>query len=185
MREMDLIPPDYRRVQGAKQILSRFGVLFVIVIVCLVAGKFFLNSKVSGVKEQILFLQEKQQVFETQNKQIADLKTERATVKNQLAFVEMLQQGGGAEEIFLVFDRVMDNTVWLEDWQYMAGKLSEGEDDQSEPMKILIRGRSIDHTALSGFVDRLTSQPEVSDVKVIRSAMSSENKTVGFEMEIS
>lgn len=185
MREMDLIPAEYRRNRNAKRMLSHFAALFVILIIGQVAGKLYLNSKLTHVKDQISTLQEKQRSLDEKKQLIASLKNDRQAVKNQLAFVDMLQQGGGAEKIFLVFDRVMDMTVWLEDWKYEAANLSTEDNDQNQSMKVMIRGKALDQAALSSFIDRLMSQDEITDVRVLNSAMASgQNTTVNFNLEI-
>lgn len=97
----------------------------------------------------------------------------------------MLQDGGEAEKVFLTFDQALDNTVWMQEWNYVAGNLAGEKTDEASSMIILVRGQALDHTALSGFVERLMTQPGVKNVHVRRSAIQDQaSGTVSFEMEI-
>lgn len=185
MREMDLIPADYRRIRTSRQILIGFAVVYAVVIITVFAGKLLLNARIKSVNHQITQLQEAHQTLESQQQVINDLQKERGDVEKKIAFVEMLQQGGNADKMFLIFDQVLDNTVWMQEWSYTAGNLADDENDQTPPMMILIRGQALDHTALSGFVKRLMAQSVVKDVHVRRSAITDQaSGTVSFEMEI-
>ena len=188
MREMDLIPEDYRRNQNTRHLLIGFGVLYVMIIVGLVAGKVFQDSRTSTIKQQIESLQKQQQTFTDQQKVIDQLRIKKMAVQNQLTFVKMIQQGGGAGQMFQVFDRVLqqgNNNIWMDAWQYTAADLQTDLEKSDDRMSVTIRGQAIDHEALSSFVERLISQPEITDVQVKNTSMVGTDKTtVVFDMEI-
>lgn len=182
MREMDLIPEDYRRIQETKKQLTGFGVLYAILILVLVVGKFYLNTKISKVTDQIKVVEQQQESLNQRKKVITTLEKDRSAVEKQLTFVELLQQGGSAEKTFLVFDKVLNKTVWMDEWHYLAADLDV---DQAKSMTIRIRGKALDHASLSGFVERLSSQPEITDVIVNNSAMTNKlDNIVTFDMSI-
>ncbi len=191
MREMDLIPEDYRRDQNMRRLLIGFGVLYVVIIIALVAGKFFQDSRITNVKQQIETLEKQQETLAGQQKINDELQIKKTAVHNQLAFVKMIQKGGGAGQIFLVFDRVLQhekNNVWMESWKYTAANLQvEKNTDKKndEHISVTIRGKALDHEALSSFVRDLVSQPEITDVQVKDTSMvDAESSTVTFYMEI-
>ena len=192
MREMDLIPEDYRRNRSTRRQYIGFGVLYIMIIIGLVAGKIFQDSRTATIKQQIESLQKQQQTLIDQEKINDDLLIKKSAVENQLAFVKMIQQGGGADQIFLVFDRVLQhqgNFVWMEAWHYTAANLDTDKQDNqkqsADHMLVTIRGQALDHEALSAFVNRLISQPEITDVEVKNTSMIGTGKTtVMFDMEI-
>ena len=188
MREMDLIPEDYRRNMSTRRLLIGFGVLYVVIIVGLVAGKVFQDSRTSTIKQKIETLENQQKTFTGQQKVIDELQIKKTAVQAQLDFVKMIQQGGGAGQIFLVFDRVLQhekNNVWMEAWQYTAADLQTDQEKSDDRMSVTIRGQATDHEALSSFVERLIAQPEIMDVQVKNTSMIGADKTtVMFDMEI-
>jgi len=189
MREMDLIPEDYRRHLSTRRMLIGFGVLYALIAVALIAGKVFQDLRISTIKQQIETLEQQQGMIVDQRKMIDQLRLKKSAVENQLDFVKMIQHGGSAGQVFLVFDRVLQqqrNKVWLQAWQYTAANLDVArKDDQHANMSVIIRGQAIDHEALSSFVESLISQPEITDVQLKNTTKSgAENSTVMFEMEI-
>ncbi len=185
MREIDLIPESYRRVQKAKQMLIGFGCLYALLIALIIAGKIFLNANVTKVNAQITSLEEQKKTITTQHDEITKLEGERAIVQKQIAFVELLQKGGAAGKTFQIFDRVLNPTVWMEEWSYEATALGNENPDQEKLMNIKIKGKALDHASLSAFVERLLTEPEVHEVVVLKSAMLNKSDSlVSFDMEI-
>lgn len=190
MHELDLIPEDYRLLCSTRRSIKRFGIICIILLLGVLAGKVVLNKKVADVAGKIAVLEEQQQVVGEQEQQMVTLLQNRAAKERQLQFINMLEQGGGIEQIFVVFDRVMDKSVWFTRWQYQAASLVEESTDQGDqvngdPMTMKVVGQAIDNTALSDFVDRLVAQPEIKNVKVNNATMiSSANSTINFDMDI-
>jgi len=192
MREMDLIPEDYRREQNTRKLLIGFGTLYVVIIVGLIGGKVFQDSRTSTMNNQIKTLEKQQETLIGQQKIVDELRIKKTAVQNQLSFVKMIQQGGGAGQMFLVFDRVLQheqNKIWMDGWQYTAANLQVDsqidEKDSDDHMSVIIRGQAIDHEALSSFVERLIAEPEITDVQVKNTSMVDKDKTtVKFDMEI-
>lgn len=185
MHEMDLIPESYRRVQKAKRMLIGFGALYVLLITLIIAGKVVLNMNTTKVNNQMTILQEEKKTITEQDIEISRLKSERTVVLKQLEFVELLQKGGAAGKTFQVFDRVLNNTVWMDEWSYQAVALEEQDSEQKNLLDIKVKGKAIDHAALSAFVERLLAEPEINDVVVIKSAMLAKGESiVSFDMEI-
>lgn len=194
MREMDLIPEDYRRTQTARKLLIGFGIFYALIIAGLLVGKIILEGRVSSIQENIKIFEKQNQILTEQQQINKDLKEKKTAVGNQFAFVKMLQQGGGADQIFLVFDRVLGmdllkgekGNVWMDAWSYTAANLvSEDEKNKAQQMTIIINGRARDHEALSIFVERLIKQPEINDVQVKNTSMVGlDSSTVVFNMEI-
>lgn len=194
MREMDLIPEDYRRIQITRKLLIVFGLFFVLVILALASGKIVLESKVSVLEEQIKIFEKNNQNVIEQQKINTDLKGRKAAIENQFDFVKLLQEGGGADQIFLIFDRVLgmevaqdgQRNVWMDAWNYKAANLiSKKDKEREQKMMISVQGRARDHEALSIFVERLIEQPEINDVQVKNTSMvGTDTSTVVFSMEI-
>jgi len=189
MREMDLIPEDYRRHLSTRRMLIGFGVLYALIAVALIAGKVFQDLRISTIKQQIETLEQQQQTIVDQRKMIDKLRLKKSAVENQLVFVKMIEHGGSAGQVFMVFDRVLQhekNKVWLQAWQYTAAHLDANDKDgEYGKMSVIIQGQAIDQGAVSSFVESLISQPEITDVQVKNMSRSGVDKnTVMFEMEI-
>ncbi len=185
MHEIDLIPAAYKRQKNAKKMLVRFAGVYALLFLTLLVGKAYLSYKTTILNKEIAQLQEQQQAFSTRKQTYSQLQEQSSAVKKQLAFVELIQQGGGADKLFQVFDRVLEGQVWMESWSYTAADLAAEESAQAGQMKINIKGHALDHLAMSKFIERLIAQPEINNVEVKNSSMvNALANTVAFEMEV-
>lgn len=185
MHEMDLIPDSYRRVQKSKKVLIGFAVLYVLLLSSIFVGKFVLNTRTSNIEAQLTQLQAQKKTVTEQNEKIRTLEQKRSVVMKQLDFVGLLKKGSVAGTTFQLFDRVLNDTVWMDEWTYQAVALEAQGHDKKNVYNINIKGKAVDHAALSAFVERLLAEPEVFDVVVTKSAMLNKTgNTVTFDMEV-
>ncbi len=195
MHEMDLMPADYRRNQTARKLLIGFAAFYVLIISGLLAGKIILEMKMSSLEVQVKTYKKQSQILVEQQKLNSDLKNKKSAIESQYTFVKMLQQGGGADQIFHVFDRVLardlkvtgKRNIWMTAWTYTAENLDLGKEQNiKQNMKVTMNGQARDHEALSVFVENLMRQPEVHDVNVINTTLlGADEAIVTFELEMS
>ncbi|MFK8067953.1 MAG: hypothetical protein AB8D52_06890 [Gammaproteobacteria bacterium] len=194
MHEMDLIPADYRRTQTMRKLLIGFAAFYALIFSSLLVGKIILEMKVSTLESQVGAYEKQNKILIEQQKLNTDLRNRKSLIEGQYAFVKMLQQGGGGDQIFQVFDRVLDldiktsgtRNIWMNSWTYTAANLDSGNEKSLEQhMKIMVNGLARDHEALSIFVENLIRQSEISDVNVINTTMVGEDvTTVTFVLEM-
>ncbi len=194
--EMDLIPASYRERQKIQHWCHLFLMVFVVICLLIVMGRFSLANKVEKTLLIVSKLQ-KDKSFNLQQQQTYNelLVTERVLQKN-LEILSGLRGGPSVRHIFTVIDRVMNDSVWFEEWSFQrAGEMTEvkphtvqtgyfiiieqeGSNNKKKQAWKLnthmdIRGQAKDHSSFSHFVSELINQPEIEDVKVISTILTS------------
>lgn len=209
MTEIDLIPSDYRtrvwqrrwlRVAGAAA-----GALFAAHAIVFVA----IAHKTQAIEAEVAELESRQQISQQQRAELEELYAKRADYTQQEKLLNGLRSGATAEELFRTVERALDSDdVWFVDWRFQrSGVVVESAEDaistgyfivvpaeenasDTAPWQVrthmTIRGRSRDHSALSGFVRNLFAQAEVEDVHLGRTSMSrvGRSEIVDFDLAV-
>ena len=109
-----------------------------------------------------------------------------------MEILRTLRDGPPAQQMFVVMDKVLDKGTWFSRWSFMrAGEFKDvgSEISKSTLIKIVseerkqkqdrawklnthmqLNGQALDHTYLASFVNRLITQSEIDDVKVIKTS---------------
>ena len=207
--EMDLIPASYRERQKIQHWCHLFLFVFVLACLAIIIGRFSLANKTEKNRLTISKLQNDKS-FNLQQQQTYNdlLATERDLDKN-LEILSGLRGGPSVKHIFTVVDRVMNGSVWFDEWSFQrAGEVTEVkpktvqtgyfiiiEPDGSNNNKkqawklntyMEIRGQAKDHSSFSRFVSDLINQPEIEDVKVISTNLRSymTYQVVNFQIDV-
>jgi hypothetical protein len=204
MPEFDLVPRDYRLRQMLRSRL-RTGA---IVLVCLIAvsggAHLGLNYVSEGMKAEIDILKKNRSITARQIRQLRGLTDNRDTLQSQLSFLTGLRGGAEAPLMFVVVGRAMvEEEVWFESWEfkragfevprderrsngYFVTMPAVGGEKEQNLWKIEthmdVRGKAVDHAALSRFVARLFHQPEISDVRIKHSQLGSDGRFIEFSL---
>lgn len=196
MRDIDLIPADYRRARWfrawSKQMLVSTAVLASVCLVAFVA----LSMRVSQLREEAALLEQQRAVTAQQREDLEALNRQRTSLDQQLSLLGSLRSGAPAQSVFVAIDEALaDAEVWFVNWQFRrAGVMvpesqatgvetgyfivvPEVADKESEQAWLVethmtITGQARDHEALSRFVNGLYAQPAVVNVSVQRTELS-------------
>ena len=196
MRDIDLIPADYRRARWfrawSKQMLVSTAVLATLCALVF-AG---LSVRVSQLREEATLLEEQRAVTAQQRDDLEALNRQRTSLNQQLSLLSSLRSGAPAQSVFAAIDEALaDAEIWFVNWQFrragvmvpesqaagvetgyfivvpeMAAK--EGEQAWLVETHMTITGQARDHEALSRFVSGLYAQPAVVNVSVQRTELS-------------
>jgi len=199
MHEIDLTPADYR----SHRLVARWiktGILGIVLITTLSIGAFgYLYLLKHSIDSEILDLQVKKDISNKQRQELKLLQTRQDKLRKQWQLLASLRHGSAIESIFKSIDNALtENDVWFIDWKFKrAGALAQdakgpgragyfiiipAKDGASENQTwkidthMTIRGEALDYSALSGFVARLIDQPEIEDVRVLRSILKKQQK---------
>ena len=194
--ELDLIPASYRERLKIQQWCHVFLFAFVLICLAIVFANINLANNIENIKLTINKLQ-KDKSFNLQQQQTYNnlLATEQVLQKN-LEILSGLRGGPPVIQIFKVIDRVMNGTVWFDQWSFQrAGEMTEVKPETVQtgyfiiiPQEVNntnkqqawklnthmdISGKARDHSSFSLFVRELIDQPEIEDVKVISTNLRS------------
>ena len=191
---MDLVPADYRRYLLQMRLLQRWGfaVLGYIALATLITlGLGYLSR---DYQNEIVILEKKKAISSHQRGILEALKKDHGQLVAKRQILEKLRGGALAEDMFVNIDRALNGKdVWFKNWKFSrAGSKSteppkgvntgyfivipEGGDradpKEQETWKIQthmeVSGQATDHQALSSFVRRVLQQPQIGDVRILK-----------------
>ncbi len=209
MRNIDLVPNEYREDRKQRRFLARSAVSSGAVVLVLILVYGFLRAETSDRIEQAADLRAQNALTQRQQEELEVLVERRSEFLRQLSVLQGLRAGAAVSDIFTIVDEsIVPGKVWFTDWSFhragivINGKSSDLEtgsfivvdssgnaaasDDLEVETHMSIRGQAIDHQALSAFVRRLYSQNHVRDVNVRRTAqvVYSAGQVVDFDLTV-
>jgi len=195
MIDPDLIPHSYRQMLLKKQVvkisLLLVSGIFASVLITTAAIKTF-ESRLAG---EIVSLQEKKSISTRLREELTQLEDKKVKLNQELDLLNSLRKGAVIQVVLEMIDRAIpDEKLWFNNWQFQrAGKVTSENretvatgyfvvvpaeaiapgvaDETMVQTRMNIKGQSKDHAALSEFVRRLYLQPEIRDIKVLRTSL--------------
>jgi len=209
MSDIDLIPQAYRTWLWQARWIKRSALLLGGLAGLLIVSSMALGVATANAKSRVEALQQRQAVTAQQRADMERLGVEKSELEQQFHLLSGLRSGAAAGDMFVTIDRALtSDDVWFLEWQFRRAGVMAGEDvrtvntgyfivvpDGAEQLAadelrvqthMTIRGQARDHSALSGFVRRLFAQPEIDDVRILRTALNSGRQTsiVNFELAV-
>ena len=189
---MDLIPADYRRYVQQLQLLRRWGLFLLVLMVLSVMLSLALKYKTNDYQKEIVVLEKKKAISSHQRGILQSLEKDHDLLNQKRQVLEKLRGGALAEDMFVNIDRALNGrSVWFKNWKFIrAGSKvreqargvntgyfivipegSHANQKQEEAWQIQthmeVSGQATDHEALSNFVRRVLKQPQISDVRIL------------------
>ncbi len=208
MAEFDLIPESYRQRLRLRRWSINFALGYTCVIVIVVAAKVLLSHNITVEAAAIDKLKVDKAAVLAHKARLDYLRSERSQLDERLDVLTKLRRGPLAEDIFVTIDRALGESIWFMDCKFLhAGEFVEvkpravntgyfvvvPEGEQREERKawrvqahMEIRGQAVDHSALASFVERLSGESVIRDVKVLKTGTSRYQSTqvVDFELAV-
>lgn len=197
--ELDLVPPAYRQELLVRYWLKLFCLTYVILIVGFGGARYFLYVQTAEIEKQVSRFELSRK--ETNRKQFVlnELEQERTDLENQAQIKERLQGGVPAQQMFLIMERSLDKSTWFKRWVYQRAEQLSGIDMEPASKQFSlsvptgnnksrsqagnltahmeISGQAISHTKLAILVHNLATQPEIEDVKVVKTSQGKSRST--------
>lgn len=208
MSDIDLIPESYRRERWVKRRLKQFGVMYGAILICIVGAKVFLHLSINEQTLEVERLRNDKQSVLEQRLRLDELQGERSKLEKRLAVLEGLRGGPRSKQVFLGIDGALNGKVWFVDWTFKrAGEFVERKsatvntgyfiivpEDQTDTSArawqmrthMEIKAQALDHSALADFVQRLSRQKIIENVKVLdtRSHRKNAISVVDFKLAV-
>lgn len=194
MREIDMIPVSYHERQQLKGWCYKAMAAFGILLIAIVLSRYYVTDQSQRIDARIAGLQMDKSFNLQQQKKYNDLLAEKERLQKNLEILDGLRGGPAVREILQVIDRVLDGTVWFNQWTFTrAGEITEVKPQSVQTGFFIIvpqntagnskqqawklnthmelKGQTLDHVSLSRFVRKLIEQPEIEDAQVINTAL--------------
>lgn len=207
MTEFDLIPKDYRM----RQVLRGRAKLGAGVFACLLiasaityVGLGYLSNE---MMVQIKTMKQQQSISAGQVNALKQLTDDRDELESQLSFLNGLRGGAEAPMMFVAIGRALaPEEVWFDSWEFQRAGSEVAPDQRIRTSayvitmppvagasqqqlwmietRMNIKGKAVDHAALSRFVSRLLDQREINDVKILGSQLNSDGRFIQFNLVV-
>ena len=206
MREIDLIPAEYRQRQRQRRRLVHGVLLASGLIASTAAARIWLDASISRMDAELALLQSEQAETVRQREELETLQGRQAVLTRQLRTLEGLRSGAPAEELFQVVSQALDgDDLWFRRWSFTRAGVTDpdgkaidtgyfvvasndrgAEEDWRVETHMSIAGQAMDHGALSQFVQRLLGHPEIRDVRIRRSTLAHQGNRsiVDFDLAV-
>ncbi len=208
MHELDLIPDSYRQRLRVQKWLNIFIVSFITIIFIIAGLHVTVNSKLADLQSKVQLLQKDKQLNLQQQQQFKLLQEQEKSLTARLKMINSLRGGPPVKQIFLAIDRVITPKIWFTKWQFFRAntvvpvnpeavqtgyfivipdELNPGP-QQAWKMEshMEISGQALSYSILANFVKNLVQQPEIADVKLIKTNLRNhlDDQVVEFKMAV-
>jgi len=208
MVEIDLIPENYRQRLRVRVWLRNFAIVYIATVIGLVVAKVLLSHGISNESVAIQKLKVDKAAVLAHKAKLDELRAEQSKLEDRLSVLTKLRRGPPVIDIFETIDSALDKRVWFLSWKFLrAGEFVEVKPQavktgyfivlpDGEPRKerkawrvqahMEIKAQAINHSALAEFVERLSAQPAVKDIKVLntRAHRRASVQAVDFELAV-
>jgi Tfp pilus assembly protein PilN len=208
IRDIDLIPSDYRQARWIRVwLLQMISVTVIVTVVC-VSSFGMLQWKASRLQTEVAALEKQRAVTNQQRTDLEYLSGRKTALNQQLVMLNSLRSGAPARSVFTAIDNALaDSEIWFLNWEFKrAGVIlpesqaagvetgyfivvpegrpaSDGEDWMVET-HMRITGQARNHETLSRFVNGLYEQPSVVDVSVQKTERRERNSVAVVEFDL-
>ena len=198
MSEIDLVPVRYQRRRALRAWILRAGVVYLAVAAALFALWGVLGHEASRFDQEIEQMQVEQARVELAQNELSRLSQEQERLGQRLAVLEGLRGGIAAKDMFRVVDDSLAQNVWFRSWRFRrAGEIVQDQkkavetgyfivlpqEAEDEPRKtwrfhthMEINAEAEDHSALAGFVRRLSQQHEIEQARILSTRVRERNE---------
>lgn len=211
MADIDLIPSGYRYWTWQLSTLKRFASWLIFLVVISLGLAFFWNMQAKKIYASTESLQNRMDITQSQRKHLENLINQKNELEHQWKLLYDLRGGTTVEKVLAAIDSVLvPDEVWFLDWRfiragYAVDAIEQTEDtgyfivvsrknpNSNEPSEmwkinthISIKGQAKDHASFSSFVQRLIDKPEISDIRVEKTALRElkKGKIVDFNIVV-
>ncbi len=212
MNEIDLFPDNLRQRLLLLRWFKLTGLALVLITVVSATAYVGLGQVNAKIDREIQQFQSQRKITTSSRKQLQQLKQQKLNLQQQLDLLAGLRSGASAESMFVTIDRALPGPeVWITNWKFRrAGTIVEGrpqtvstgyfivipagtktrDASKEETWKIetnmTLQGQAMDHVAMTRFVQNLTQQPEIENVRIVSTRANKINqiKLIDFNLDI-
>ena len=187
MVEIDLIPADYRAERALLRMLRRAGIVLLALVCAAAALAGGLRHAAAGMRGEVQRLDAIAAGVELQRASAAALAVRKSLLEMELAQLRSLRDGTAITDSLTTVDRALaERGLWFLAWRFervgVAGAGSPPGSDAGVRVQMSILGRALDHAAVSGFVGSLLQQPDVPEVRILRTSREGQTGEIEFEL---
>lgn len=191
MHDIDLIPASYRRERVFAIWIRWIGALILVLVMTTAGARVWLDAAIESTDAKVANLQMQQTITSGERDQLAALTENQKEYLDQLYLLKGLRSGAATTDLFTIIDQALvGDELWFRRWEFRRAGVTNAEGQSIETgyfvvvssdgtqndswrveTHMTIDGQAQDHAALSEFVQRLLSHPEIENVHVRRTEL--------------
>ncbi len=206
MDEIDLVPVRYHRRRSMRNWLVGMMAAYLAVSAAMIGVRSVLGHRISVYGRELERLEVERARTQLEQLEFLRLRGEHEALGQRLAVLEGLRGGVAAKHMFQVVDDSLDANVWFRRWNFRrAGEIVDQEkkavetgyfivlpqENPDEPQRswrihthMEITAEAEDHSALAGFVRRLSQKPEIESARILKTKARKEVESGLVEFEL-
>lgn len=208
MTDLDLIPARYQRRRSFHTRVGQVGMGVMGMLVLLIGARRALDHQIAARVQELEEIRFERAQAEHDRSERARIDGERRQIAQNLAVLEGLRGGIAAKKMFAVVDDALDENIWFRSFSFRReGEIVEGAPEEVATGYFIVIPRegadapsrawrlqthmeilaeASDHSALAGFVRRLSERPEVEHARILstQSSQAGDGGRVQFELAV-
>lgn len=206
MSEIDLVPVRYHRSRSLQRGVNRVLVACALVVFSMVGLRALLVHRIALYDQEIEKIQQETARAEHEQRRVQALTSEHEVLSQRLAVLGSLRGRIAAKQMFRVVDDALDQAIWFRRFSFRrAGEIVDDErkavetgyfivlpqEAPDQPRRtwrfhthMEITAEAEDHSALAGFVRRLSQQPEIESARILNTQVRKGVDAAGVEFDL-
>ena len=206
MSEIDLVPVRYHRSRSLQRGVNRVLVACALVVFSMVGVRALLVHRIALYDQEIEKIQQETARAEHEQRRVQALTSEHEVLSQRLAVLGSLRGRIAAKQMFRVVDDALDQAIWFRRFSFRrAGEIVDDErkavetgyfivlpqEAPDQPRRtwrfhthMEITAEAEDHSALAGFVRRLSQQPEIESARILNTQVRKGVDAAGVEFDL-
>lgn len=206
MSEIDLVPVRYHRRRSLQRGVNRVLVACALVVFSMVGLRALLVHRIALYDQEIEKIQQETARAEHEQRRVQALTSEHEVLSQRLAVLGSLRGRIAAKQMFRVVDDALDQAIWFRRFSFRrAGEIVDDErkavetgyfivlpqEAPDQPRRtwrfhthMEITAEAENHSALAGFVRRLSQQPEIESARILNTQVRKGVDAAGVEFDL-
>jgi cell division protein FtsB len=185
MRDMDLIPGDFRKDIGLQRQFRGLVLACILTLSSVAIARLWLGYATWRERALVVRIEQQQQLLEHDHARTEELRQQRQVTEQQLTALEQLR-GRDRVALFLhAIDEAYDEHIWLDGVHFMRRGASDSAQQLAVRQGADMHGHAANHTELAEFMRRLGAQAAVADLRLISTATRNFNDTQIIDFNLS
>jgi Tfp pilus assembly protein PilN len=185
MRDMDLIPGDFRQGLNLQRQLRGFLLACMLVLGGIAVARLGLGYATWRERAVVVSIEQQQQQLEQTHARTEELQHQRQVTEQQLATLEKLR-GRDRVALFLhAVDQAYNAHIWLDSVHFLRRGGSADTQELAVTQGADLYGHATNHSELAQFMRLLGAQSAVADLRLISTNTRSYNDTQVIDFNLS
>lgn len=187
--------------------IKHFLIILAVLLLLTTSTSATLKFSTQKLKHEASSLQKQKDITVQQRTALIQIQEQQSKLQQQWKLLQGLRSGAAVKIMFEMIDSALSDDVWFLSWKFKRTGLAQPRaktinkgyfivvprgqaititNNTRLQTNMEITGQARDHSALSDFVQRLFKQPEIQDVRVVKTALRryTRRNVIDFDLDV-